>query len=161
MERETLKDRLPDAAYQKINGPDENGCLRWLGCHRPDGYGVYGKPTKRVHRMVYEALRGPIPEDRVVDHMCYVRDCVNIEHLQLVTRAQNIENLSKPPSTNSSGVRGVSWHTRWNKWQVQAKVKGKTFAGGYYDTLDEAESAAIELRNKVMTNNLSDRESDV
>lgn len=148
---------LPTQLLDQIALPDENGCCRWTGCHRPDGYGVYGKPSRRVHRLVWEESYGSIPTGMVVDHKCYVRDCTTLEHLQVVTRGQNIENLSGPPRTNTSGVRGVSWHKKWKKWQVQAKHQGKTYAGGYFDTLDEAEAAAIELRNKVFTNNLGDR----
>lgn len=32
---------------------------------------------------------GPIPEGKVIDHLCSVRNCVNPYHLELVTPQQN------------------------------------------------------------------------
>jgi len=43
-----------------------------------------------AHRLAYERARGPIPEGKQVDHLCRQRDCVNPEHLELVTQVENI-----------------------------------------------------------------------
>lgn len=43
-----------------------------------------------AHRAAYEALRGPIPEDRVLDHLCRVRRCYNPWHLEIVTIGENV-----------------------------------------------------------------------
>lgn len=59
---------------------------------RPDGYGrtsVEGR-QQLAHRSAYEALRGPIPEGLVIDHLCRVRHCFNPWHLEPVTGAENI-----------------------------------------------------------------------
>ena len=59
------------------------------------GYG-YFRPTGGeyigAHRWSYEHAngpRGPGEEDLVVDHICFVRRCVNPDHLQLLTRSAN------------------------------------------------------------------------
>lgn len=74
--------------------PDANGCWNWLGAPNMHGYGNYTFPHygKQVsaHRVVYEALIGPIPEDMDLDHLCKNRKCVNPEHLEPVTRAVNL-----------------------------------------------------------------------
>ena len=42
-----------------------------------------------AHRVAWEDARGPIPDGLTIDHLCRVRNCVNVEHLELVTIAEN------------------------------------------------------------------------
>ena len=68
-----------------------NTCSWWQGAKDRDGYGQVGVGGKMVmvHRLVYEQLVGPIPEGLHIDHLCYNPACVNIEHLEPVTQAEN------------------------------------------------------------------------
>lgn len=57
---------------------------------------------RRVHRVVYESLVGPIPGDMTVDHICRNVACCNPEHLRLLSHVENsagsrtcVENTSK------------------------------------------------------------------
>jgi hypothetical protein len=50
--------------------------------------GHHGK-TAQVHRVVYEALVGPIPEGLQLDHLCRVRRCCRPNHLEPVTQTEN------------------------------------------------------------------------
>lgn len=43
-----------------------------------------------AHRVVYEALVCPIPEGLDLDHLCRVPRCINPDHLEPVTRAENV-----------------------------------------------------------------------
>ena len=49
---------------------------------------VQGK-KELAHRIAYEAANGPIPEGMVLDHLCRSRNCVNPDHLEVVTHAEN------------------------------------------------------------------------
>ena len=42
-----------------------------------------------AHRAAYEALIGPIPAGKQLDHLCRNRMCVNPEHLEPVTAKEN------------------------------------------------------------------------
>jgi RNA polymerase subunit RPABC4/transcription elongation factor Spt4 len=69
---------------------DEDGCWRWLGALNGLGYAQFAAgPTKRAHRWSYTHFVGPIPDGMQLDHLCAVRDCVNPEHLEPVTAAEN------------------------------------------------------------------------
>ena len=74
-------------------------CWRWTGARNPNGYGVLRVDGKldRVHRIAYRLWRGEIPEGLEINHKCYVRDCVNPDHLEFVTHAENIQKRSHRP----------------------------------------------------------------
>lgn len=73
-----------------------DACWLWTAALFPNGYGTFWDGTKhvRAHRYAYELLVGPIPEGLDLDHLCRVRHCVNPEHLEPVTR---LENLLRAP----------------------------------------------------------------
>lgn len=68
------------------------GCWLWTGHINQDGYGriCRGGESKSAHRTSYEVFRGPIPDGLVLDHLCRVRHCVNPDHLEPVSIAENI-----------------------------------------------------------------------
>lgn len=66
-----------------------NGCMLWNGALHELGYGVQrieGK-TRKAHRIAWESVNGPIPADHVLHHLCHEPRCVNVDHLQLMTRS--------------------------------------------------------------------------
>lgn len=73
-----------------------SGCVVWTGALDGSGYGrlqVNGRMVS-AHRYAWERERGPIPDGMYVDHICYVRSCVNTEHLRLATPQENQQNRS-------------------------------------------------------------------
>ena len=86
---------------QHVEMVTESGCWIWMGQIGPTGYGRVmvknpgitekaGWVNGYAHRVMYEALRGPIPEGLQLDHLCRVRCCVNPAHLEPVTQQENI-----------------------------------------------------------------------
>ncbi len=69
-----------------------DGCWLWIGPRSPLGYGVAKIRGKNVgaHRVAYALCIGPIPVDRVLDHICRNPACVNPAHLEPVTNRVNI-----------------------------------------------------------------------
>ena len=71
----------------------ESGCWLWLGRLMKNGYGAASRPYRTAHRLSYVAFKGAIPKDLEIDHLCNVRLCVNPEHLELVTHAENMARM--------------------------------------------------------------------
>ena len=69
----------------------QSTCTVWVGATNNKGYGiaVVDGEKRLAHRVAYEAERGPIPEGMVLDHLCRVRNCVRVDHLEPVTTAEN------------------------------------------------------------------------
>jgi len=73
-------------------------CWDWIGSTYHDGYGIVcigsiwdgNRTTRRAHRVIYELLKGPIPEGLVLDHLCRNRKCVRPYHLEPVTQEENL-----------------------------------------------------------------------
>jgi len=49
-----------------------------------------------IHVITYEASGGIIPDGHEVDHLCVTSLCANPQHLEAVTRAENMRRRRKP-----------------------------------------------------------------
>lgn len=100
----------------------EDGCWIWSGATTPKGkYGVIGigegsRMLTLTHRAMYE-LSAEIPAGYEIDHLCRITLCCNPQHLEAVTKAENLrrqqaaithcirgheltaDNVYNPPST--------------------------------------------------------------
>lgn len=66
-------------------------CWLWTGAPHL-GYGRFSRGRSGAtyaHRVAYELLVGPIPDGLTLDHLCWNTLCVNPDHLEPVTRAEN------------------------------------------------------------------------
>ena len=121
---------------------DDTGSFYVIGSKHTNG--KRSKP--RLHRWLLEAKNG-----MVVDHINHDTLDNRRSNLREVTNSQNCQNLLGPQVNNTSGYRGVTWHKRNQKWQAQLMVNSKRKYLGYFDSIEEANKAAVEGRKKYMT----------
>ena len=101
LEEKTLK--LPQS---------EGGCWLWLGA-LSNGYGRIGRykgPCRPAHRVAYELYRGHIGKGLDLDHLCRNRRCVNPDHLEPVTRRENILRGETVPAKNLAKTHCMRGH---------------------------------------------------
>lgn len=109
----------------------ESGCLIWLGT-TVAGYGVVSwknKPIK-VHRLMWEIHRGPIPDGLLICHKCDVPCCANHNHLFIGTYQDNTRDAvqknrhAKMVHTHCpSGHEYTLSNTRYRTWNDGRRSK--------------------------------------
>ena len=84
--------------WAKVEPEPNSGCWLWIGAtSNKSGHGRMWSQEKRrliyPHRFSYELFRGPIPLGLTIDHLCRITCCVNPNHLEVVTRRENVRRM--------------------------------------------------------------------
>lgn len=94
-----------------------DGCWEFQGSLGSHGYGKVAvtiapgrQQTRHAHRVVYERLRGPIPEGLVLDHLCRNRACCNPDHLEPVTNWENLRRGESLTAVNAAKTACPAGH---------------------------------------------------
>lgn len=95
----TLRERL----LSRLIIDPATGCLLWAGA-TSNGYGRIGVDgrSRLVHRVMWEMFGEPIPEDLEPDHLCRIRRCASLAHLELVTSRENTLRGEGPTAINAA-----------------------------------------------------------
>jgi hypothetical protein len=119
------------------------------GSKNAAGYTVILLKSKRyfAHRLAWLYVYGALPTSEV-DHVNMVKSDNRIANLRLASRAQNAAN-SKAQKNNKSGFVGVTFHSRYRKYQAGIQVRGKKFFLGYFDTAEDAGAARDAAAKKL------------
>lgn len=118
---------------------DLGPCTLWEGTLNHDGYGRIG--DKLAHRVLWEQEYGPIETGLELDHLCRVRACVRLSHLEPVTHAENVrrgfwgtrtrcvrehEFTDENTRMNADGSRACKTCQRDNSLRYYHRKKAKT-----------------------------------
>ncbi len=101
-----------------------------------------------AHRIVFKMVFGKDPGSLQIDHIDRVKKNNSPCNLRLATHGQNNQNAISANKNSKSGIRGVYWYKRKNKWRTTIGVNGKTVSIGYFDSINDAETAYTKARIK-------------
>ena len=104
------KAELEERFWSKVE--KTGSCWIWKGSENGEGYGFFHIDQGKMlaHRVAYEWAKGPIPEAMTLDHLCRNRACVNPDHLEPVTRRENILRGTSISAINSQKTRCLRGH---------------------------------------------------
>lgn len=105
-------DRLPARFWRKVQVVT-SGCWEWTASKNQTGYGLFGIRSGRMrasHRVAYEALVGPVPDGKELDHLCRVRGCANPVHLEPVDHRTNVRRGVAPTAVNANKTHCIRGH---------------------------------------------------
>lgn len=73
-------------------------CWLWTGALQPDGYArtVIDGVRMGVHEAAHLLFVGAVPDGLELDHTCRVRHCCRPDHLEAVTREENMRRMRRP-----------------------------------------------------------------
>ena len=84
------------------------------------------------------------PENKPqVDHIDNNRTNNHITNLRWATNKENNQNASLS-GKNKSGVKGVSFHLKTQKWAANITINGKQICLGYFINKDEAVNIRVQ-----------------
>jgi hypothetical protein len=135
-----------------------NGCWPWTAAVAR-GYGrfVLDRKVRQAHHVAFELLTGEPFGALYLGHTCHNKACVNPAHLERMTKTECNQNRGGPQRNSRSGVRNVA--RRGKRWGVRVGHNGGSVYVGTFDSLDEADAAALAKRNALFTANFADRAS--
>lgn len=111
------------------------------GYHRLEN----GRPRLiHLHRYILNA-----PKGKVVDHLNGNTFDNRKANLRVVTQNENSKNQTKMNKNNKSGVTGVCWDRKKEKWRAKVGYNGKHIFLGLYEKLEDAKSAVEKKKSEL------------
>lgn len=156
MEKISRKIVMIDAEYlrSRVHYDHDTGIFTWLptGNQRIDTR-IVGKTagTRRgnyivitiyqskyyAHRLAWLYMTGELPPSEI-DHIDRDGSNNRFANLRLATRSQNLANTQ---SRSASGLKGVTWHKRQERWRASITHGGVSRHLGYFDHANDAAEA--------------------
>jgi HNH endonuclease/AP2 domain len=123
------------------------GCV--AGSINSNGYVTLWIDGKQYqsHRVIWFMVNGNWPIDEI-DHIDGIRTNNAFNNLREATRSENSRN-HKVRVDNNSGVKGVYWNSKLNKWRSEINFNKKRYNIGYFKCLNEAEAAVKRKREEL------------
>ena len=89
---------IAERFWSKTTATPMNGCILWSGAktgrHKDRGYFAIHRKPRLSHRVIYELALGAIPDGKVLMHICDNGLCMKLQHLDVGTQKQNIQDAS-------------------------------------------------------------------
>ena len=129
----------------------KSACIEWTGTVINSGYGSRRLPTPSrghttAHRVEWIKQRGLIPSGFHVLHHCDNRTCINIEHLWLGTRQDNMDDMKAKGRQSHVALRGSAHPRAKVSEEDVARIRAAGARPGHRRQRGTAARLAIQYR---------------
>jgi hypothetical protein len=100
------------------------------------------RQTKKIHRLVAESFIPNLLNKPSVDHINNDKSNNNVENLRWASNVENGRNRSMHIN-NTSGIKGIHFIGKRNKWRALIKHNRKLIHLGYFDNKNDAIIARV------------------
>ena len=107
--------QLVERFWSFVGNTDSGDCWLWTGSlssHFAQARLSYKNKTLLAYRVSYELHKGTIPKGKIIRHMCDNPSCVNPEHLEIGTQADNVKDMIDRGRAKYPPVKHGSQHPR-------------------------------------------------
>jgi len=152
--------KIVDRFFDKVVFYSDSTCWEWIGAKRRDGYGNFMINGKMIqaHRYSYELYNGTLIQGLVIDHLCRHTSCVNPDHLDQISRKENVLrgispaaiNYRKSHCNNGHPLSGDNlWVGKKGRRCKTCNMPDKQYKAEYYKkNKDRIAEKAVEYRKK-------------
>jgi hypothetical protein len=119
-------------------------CINGNGYLNVNLYKEGKQKTINVHRLVGMAFIENADNKLCLDHINNIRTDNRAENLRWATHGENSKN-AKLSTRNTSGIKGVHFHKKSNKWAAYIYIDGKRKHIGIYTSIEEATTARRKM----------------
>ena len=131
-----------------IDDEDFEWLNQWNWYYGCDGYAFRtdcknGRKSILMHRLILDTPRG-----METDHINQNKLDNCRKNLRSATTSQNQANRPAPRN-NTSGMKGVQWDKRANKWLAVIQFHGKLIYAGYFENINDAARAYSDKANEL------------
>jgi len=147
--------------FERYHIPDHTGCWIWYGSggltpvHKKRTRPVFGFMGRLwiAARFSYEAFNGPITDGLTVDHICNNELCVNPDHLQLLTGADNTRRYFSAITHCKSGHEFTEENTKirangTRQCRECSRIHGRNWHWKNRDTIIQKMKEKYHLKKK-------------
>lgn len=131
---------LNKGKFALVDDEDYEYLMQWKW-YENKGYAVRGiNIGGKIHKILMHRVINKTPLGMDTDHINLNKLDNQKSNPRTATSSQNQMNKGMQKN-NTSGIRGVSFHKRVNKWAANMGIHGKAVHLGYFDTKELAEKA--------------------
>lgn len=134
--------------FALVDDEDFEFLSQWKWYCSAKGYAVRGTwVDKKVRHVWMHRAVNNTPDDMETDHKNSNKLDNRRNNLRTATHGQNTYNRLN--ARNSSGVKGVTWHKKGQKWMVQIFADGQHYYLGLFSSLDAAKVVYEEAAERL------------
>lgn len=116
-------------------------------CWFIDSHGYVAANAVKDNKRITILFHCLVMNNKYIDHKKHTIQDNRKNNLRIVTHSQNSMNRSIK-SNNTSGITGVSWDKKSNKWHSRIGINNKEISLGFYVNINDAVKARKEAEEK-------------